>query len=236
MSFTDAVFDGESRLAGITARRIDDLSSLDSVLAEHEVVPLSIADLPALLSVVRPDVLIDARMRRREQPEAQRGLAPLTIGLGPGFVAGEITDLRVETGFGDDFGRVYERGATRPQSGGPPPILGYGRERFIYAPTAGRFRTTLRIGDTVSAGQPVASIDELPLQAPLDSALRGLTRDGVSVTVGTRVIEVDPRGAIEAPAGIGSRQARLGGVLLEAITQRTPPGRTGVSDSCVAGQ
>jgi hypothetical protein len=33
-------------------------------------------------------VLVDAPMRKRAIPENQRNLAPLVIGLGPGFVAG----------------------------------------------------------------------------------------------------------------------------------------------------
>ena len=44
-----------------------------------------IADVFQLLS---PDVLVDARMRRRVTPESQPGLALLVIGLGPKYEAG----------------------------------------------------------------------------------------------------------------------------------------------------
>ena len=60
-------------------------------------IPMVRVDLPATLAAIRPDVLIDARMRKREIPERQAGLAPLTIGLGPNFLAGLSTDLVVET-------------------------------------------------------------------------------------------------------------------------------------------
>ena len=41
-----------------------------------------------------------------------RGLAPLTIGLGPNFVAGETVDFAVETSWGDALGAVIKRGPT----------------------------------------------------------------------------------------------------------------------------
>ena len=70
--------------------------------AHGDEVLVSIApELGDVLAAVLPDVLVDARMRKRAQPETQRGLAPLTIGLGPNFVAGQTTDLAVETQWGD---------------------------------------------------------------------------------------------------------------------------------------
>ena len=39
----------------------------------------------------------DARMRKRDRPEAQHGLAPLAIRLGPTLVAGGMIDIVVET-------------------------------------------------------------------------------------------------------------------------------------------
>ena len=63
-------------------------------------------DLFSSIRVVSPEILVDARLQKRLQPEVQRGLAPLTIGLGPNFTAGVTTDLIVETSWGDDLGRV----------------------------------------------------------------------------------------------------------------------------------
>lgn len=37
-------------------------------------------------------ILVDAGMRRQATPERLRGRAGLTIGLGPGFVAGDTAD------------------------------------------------------------------------------------------------------------------------------------------------
>jgi hypothetical protein len=73
--------------------------------------------------------IVDARMRKRAVPEAQRGLAPMTIGLGPNFVAGETVDLAIETMWGDQLGAIIETGATLPLAGEPRPIGGVGRGR-----------------------------------------------------------------------------------------------------------
>lgn len=217
MAFTDAIFDGSAFLAGVAAKRIDDLALLAGLLAAREVIPVVVVELPALLNTVQPDILIDARMRKHLQPEVQRGLAPLTVGLGPNFVAGETTDLAVETSWGDDLGRVCYRGATRPLAGEPRSIAGHGRDRYVYAPVSGRFHTTFRIGDSVGAGQGVAWIGPSTLVAPLTGVLRGLTRDGVSVGVGTKVIEVDPRGPAAVVAGIGERPSRIAEGVLAAV-------------------
>jgi xanthine dehydrogenase accessory factor len=50
-------------------------------------------------------------MRKRDVPEVQRGLAPLTIGLGPNFLAGGNVDVGIERHW-DDLGRVIREGST----------------------------------------------------------------------------------------------------------------------------
>ena len=92
MAFTDAVFDGRAALAGIEAVRLDDVREIMGDLAAHVRVPVTVGDFSALVMAAGPDVLVDGRMRKRSQPEVQRGLATLTIGLGPNFLAGETTE------------------------------------------------------------------------------------------------------------------------------------------------
>jgi len=69
---------------------------------------------------VRPNVLIDARMRKPAHPESHLGLPELTIGLGPKFVAGQTTDLIVETAWGDGLRRVSNHGASTEILPGTP--------------------------------------------------------------------------------------------------------------------
>jgi xanthine dehydrogenase accessory factor len=171
----------------------------------------------SLLKTFQPAILVDARMRKRQQPEDQRGLAPLTIGLGPNFIAGENIDLAVETSWGDALGQVIYQGATLPLRGEPRPLAGHARDRYVYAPTGGVFSTELQVGDTVQAGQVVAWVDATPLHAPLSGRLRGLTHTGVPVGKGTKVIEVDPRPQSADIAGIAERPRRIAEGVLQAI-------------------
>jgi xanthine dehydrogenase accessory factor len=156
-------------------------------------------------------------MRKHAQPEIQRGLADLTIGLGPNFIAGETVDFAIETNWGESLGRIIESGATNPLQGEPREIDGHARDRYVYAPLAGVFHTSLQIGDIVMKGQEVALIDSTPLLAPIDGTLRGLTRDGVPISLKTKVIEVDPRVQNAQVFGIGERPARIADGVLTAI-------------------
>lgn len=217
MAFTDALFDGSAHLEGIEARLVVKLGSVSATLVERRFIPVTGLDLSLVLAHLQPIVLIDARMRKRHVPGDQRHLAPLTIGLGPNFTIGGNVHLAVETARGDDLGKVIASGSTRPLSGEPHPIDGHGRERFVYAPVAGRFETALRIGDPVQQGEPVAHIGACVLQAPLSGRLRGLTHHGVEITVGTKLIEVDTRGHEAQIYGIGERPRLIALGILRAL-------------------
>lgn len=217
MSFTDVVFDGHAVLDGVDARLIAGKSHLEESLASHQVIPVAVKDFYKLLKSLQPDILVDARMRKHLQPEVQRGLAELTIGLGPNFIAGETTDLAIETNWGASLRRIIERGATSPLQGEPREIEGHARDRYVYAPMAGIFHTALQIGDLVTQGQEVARIDATLLLAPITGILRGLTHDGVYVTPKTKIIEVDPRIHNAQIFGIGERPARIAEGVITAI-------------------
>lgn len=216
MAFADAVFDGRAELDGVAAVRVDDLDRVAALLAEGDTILVVTHDFATVLHFLRPDVLVDARMRKREQPESQRGLAPLTIGLGPNFTAGATTDVAIETAW-DGLGTVITKGASRPLGGEPREIEGHARDRYVYAPTTGSFHTKASIGDRVNRGDFVARIGTTDLRAPLSGALRGLSRDGVPVTTGTKVIEVDPRSGGVEVRGIGERPRRTAEGVLAAI-------------------
>lgn len=217
MAFTDAVFDGCATLEGVEARKADDLSRLQGILPRREFIPLVVADFFETLAVLHPRILVDARMRKHSQPETQIHLAELTIGLGPNFIAGETVHVAVETGWGEGLGKVIEHGSTNPLQGEPREIQGHARDRYVYAPAAGIFSTTHQIGDKVEAGEEIARIDAIPLTAPIGGTLRGLTRDGVPVSLSTKVIEIDPRIENAQVSGIAERPARIAKGVLEAV-------------------
>jgi xanthine dehydrogenase accessory factor len=221
MAFTDAIFDGDADLEGVTCRRIAVLKELAQPADWIAATTLPLED---VVEYLKPGVLVDARMRKRAVPEAQRGLARLTIGLGPNFVAGDTTDLAIETSWGERLGSVLTEGSPAPLAGEPRTYGGHARDRFVYAPAPGVFRTTARIGDQVDAGQVVATLDGLGLTAPLDGILRGLTHDGVMVDRGTKCVEVDPRGEMRFVTGIGERPGAIGDAVVRAVRAFFYPG------------
>ncbi len=222
MAFTDALFSGRAELDGVLAKHAQRRSDIRRMLRCRKAVPVSDAPIEFLLQAVRPDVLVDARMRKRAAPERQRGLAPVVIGLGPNFRAGENVDIAVETAYGAQLGAVIESGETQPLEGEPRELGGHARDRFIYASHAGTMRTTYRIGDHVEARTIVGVIDGTELPAPLSGWLRGLARDGAHVEQGNKVVEIDPIG--EAPRqGLGERPRRIAEGVLDAIERHSVP-------------
>ncbi len=217
MAFCDAIFNGSATLDGVTARLLDNISKLEAALAAHNQVPITVLDFSEIFAALQPKVMVDARMRKHEQPEVQIALAPFTVGLGPNFIAGENVHAAIETGWNDELGRVIWRGAARPLEGEPQSIAGHARDRYVYSPAAGLFRTAMQVGDAVFAGQEVARVDDISLHAPIAGVLRGLTHDGVPVARKTKVIEVDPRGAHAQISGIAQRPRRIAQGVLEAV-------------------
>lgn len=216
MAFSDALFDGAAELDGVTARRTNDTGELVRAVDRSAWIPVTALPFVQVHGAVTWDAVVDARMRKRAQPEPQRHLAPVTIGLGPGFVAGDHVSAAVETSW-EDLGRVVRHGSTLPLRGEPRTLAGAGRERYVYAPVAGRFATSRAIGEAVTAGETVARVDGMILTAPIDGAIRGLLRDGLMVAAATKVVEIDPRGPAAVVSGIGERPRRLAEGVLEAL-------------------
>lgn len=226
MAFTDAMYEDSAILAGVTGRRTSDVFSVRLMLEQRREIPLVAGSLAKMLECLRPQVLIDARMNKRSVPERQSGLAPLTIGLGPNFVAGDTTDLVIETAW-EGLGRILAEGSSRPLSGEPRPINGYGRERYVYAPSDGRFETEFGIGAKVGRGEPVACIGAAVIRVPLDGCLRGLTHTGAAVKAGTKVVEIDPRGDPAKAFGIAERPGKIALAVLAVVAAQYCPATTG---------
>jgi len=217
MSFTDAIFDEHATLDGVNARLVKRLYLLRGELVAHRAIPIVVKDFHELMQSLRPQILVDARMRKHIRPESQRGQAEFTVGLGPNFIASENVVVAIETSWGDSLGQIIEHGATNPLQGEPREIEGHARDRYVYAPIGGTFHTLLDIGDHVSQGQKVARIDSTPLLTPITGVLRGLTRDNVPVTPKTKVIEVDPRTQDAQVFGIGERPTRIAEGVCTAV-------------------
>lgn len=216
MSFADAIFDGETTLEGVIARRVESIN-LRGILLAPTFIPIITSDFFRLVKKLRPQVLVDARMRKHKKASFQFDLAQLVIGLGPNFVAGRNVHIAIETARGEDLGRVITKGKTRDLEGEPIAFDGHARDRYVYAPLRGKFSTHFQVGDTVTTGQVIAAINETQLTAPISGVLRGITHDNVPVEQHTKIIEIDPRGEQAQISGIGERPARIAEGVLAAI-------------------
>ncbi|HQY45870.1 MAG TPA: hypothetical protein PLE38_02925 [Usitatibacteraceae bacterium] len=219
MAFTDAWFEGAFRLDGVLARLAPSAADLAALLEGGEALPATDAPFAEALAALAPGIVVDARIHKHAAPSPLRGLARVTIALGPGFVAGADADFVIETAWGAELGRVIREGAARAYAGEPRPLDGHGRDRYAYAGAAGLFRTPRAIGEAVRAGDPVASIGEAAIVAPLDGILRGLTHDGAEVRAGAKVVEVDPRGDPAAAFGVGERPGRIAAGVVAAVAE-----------------
>jgi xanthine dehydrogenase accessory factor len=216
MSFVDAIFDGEATLEGVTARRVDGVN-LRGELISPRFIPVAVGDIFRLVEKLRPQILVDARMRKHRKPNRQFHLAPLTIGLGPNFSAGVNVHIAIETAHREHLGQVIQHGRTMPLDGEPIALDGHARDRYVYAPIAGKFSTPCQVGDKVAAGQVIAAINGTPLTALISGVLRGITHNNVPVEQKTKVIEIDPRGEQAQISGLGERPARIAEGVLVAI-------------------
>ena len=120
-------------------------------------------------------------------------MAPLTVGLGPGFTAGEDVDYVIETMRGHNLGRIIKTGSALPNTGVPGLIAGIGKERVIHSPAAGNMKNICQIADLVEKDQVIAMVGDTPVKATISGVIRGLIRDGYPVFEGMKIADIDPR-------------------------------------------
>jgi len=216
-SFARAVWEGEAHVDGLTARRVPGpqairacwMSGSIAVIIAPEIEPW---DELAMAAVV------DARMLKRAGDRIGPA-SPLTVGLGPGFRAGVDCHAVVETERGHWLGRVSWQGGASDDSGIPDALHGHLGERVVRAPTAGVVRCIAAIGDTVQAGALIAEISGTPVPAAIEGVVRGLIHDGVAVSKGLKIGDIDPRGVREHCFTISDKALAVGGGALAAILE-----------------
>ena len=216
MAFDDALEQGEVELAGVRARGAGGILGVVQLLQAGDVV--AVTDMPPddllCLGLVRG--VVDARLSRRERHADLRAVAGFSVGLGPGFVAGENVDLAIETA-PDLAAGILRDGSTLAAPGRSELIPGGGRERFGHARWSGLWLTPHAIGDAVAEGAVVGSCAGTKLRAPLAGRLSGLVRPGAVVPEGAILLEVDPRGDAGQWEGISPRAAGIAEAILEAV-------------------
>lgn len=213
--FSEAIRLGETSVEGVrgvlcatpAAARAAAEAGVVAVLADPEA---------ACARELSPDALVDAILAKRNLG-ITRDMAPVVVGVGPGFTAPVDCDAAVETMRGHYLGRVYYEGSPLPNTAVPGLIGGYAGERVMRAPADGVFEPCVEIGAEVRAGDVCATVAGEPMRATIDGVVRGLLQDGVRVTAGMKSGDVDPRCRPEYIRTVSDKASAVGGGVLEAI-------------------
>lgn len=230
VSFSEAVYDGTATVEGVTAERIAsaDRASVNHVLKEGRV-PLLVDPEGSSIPLLKPDIVVDAIIAKKNLGTAKE-MAPLVIGVGPGFTAGEDVDLVVESMRGHNLARIFTTGSALPNTGIPGNIGGFTKERVLHAEAAGYMKNIRQIGDIVEKGEEIARIYEkmtedgtfsgsyVSVEASISGMIRGLIREGYHFQKGFKIADIDPRESELANCFTISDKARsIGGSVLEAV-------------------
>jgi len=217
VAFSEAIFDSEKEVEGITAKRAESADHISEVWRDGKI-PILIDPDAKVKDFLKPDVLIDATLAKKNLGTKITD-ALLVIGLGPGFHAGWDVHLIVETNRGHNLGRIIANGEAEPNTGIPGSIAGYTEERVIRAPKAGNFKALKKIGDGVRANEKVGIIGNVEVRSRIAGVIRGLLRDGTEVWKGMKLGDVDPRGTKAHCYTISDKARTISGGVLQAILE-----------------
>jgi xanthine dehydrogenase accessory factor len=223
MAYASAVYEGHVRLDGVTAEHAPSLEQALGFLKSRHAIPVLVGDDGHVMTELRPGVIVDARLRKKERSSSRITDAPLVIGLGPGFTAGVEAHLVIETNRGPNLGRIITEGEADPFTGEPVEIAGHGKDRYLYAPRAGTFRTCFDIGHRVEAGQEVGDVGGTWLIAKVGGIIRGIVKDGLAVQAGVKLVDIDPRGDPQYLSELSQKAWTIADAVLTAIRQSCQP-------------
>lgn len=212
VAVAQAVFDGCCVIEGVKAVKINSVGEFDPSLGINVLVDPHAESIKAL----RPEIIIDAVIAKYNTG-TYKSMAPVVIGLGPGFRAPEDVSAAIETNRGHNLGRVITDGEPEPNTGDPGMVGGYGRERLLRAPAEGSIKIFRDIGDSVAKGEIIAEVAGKAVRANLPGVIRGLIHPSVIVTKGMKIGDVDPRNDPAYCLTISDKAMAVAGGVIEAI-------------------
>lgn len=215
VSFCQAIYSDEITVEGVKAVLVDSLDGINEAL-DNGFIPVAIDGKGEMIKHIEPIAVVDSILAKKNMG-TNREMAPMTIGVGPGFEAGVDVDLVVETIRGHFLGKVLHEGKATLNTGIPGDIMGFKEERIVRAGASGIVRNFYNIGDTVKAGDPICDIDGHIVYANLSGTLRGMIKEGLYVKEGMKIGDIDPRGITEYAYTISEKARAIGGGVLEGI-------------------
>lgn len=221
VAFSEAVVNGEAVVEDVTAKRAETAAEAMEIVRSGKIAVLADPELVEARKL-HPDVLVDAILAKRNLGTKMDD-APVVIGVGPGFTAGQDCHAVVETMRGHTLGRAIYRGSALPNTNIPGLIGGFTGERVLRAPKNGVFCSCRKIGDAVREGEIVGYVEAAAVSCTIGGVLRGLIADGTSVFEGLKIGDVDPRGEKDYCFTASDKAIAIGGGVLEAILHLTHP-------------
>lgn len=212
VAVAQAVFDGCCVIEGMKAVKITSVGEFDPSLGINVLVDPHAESIKAL----RPEIIIDAVIAKYNTG-TYKSMAPVVIGLGPGFRAPDEVFAAIETNRGHNLGRVITDGEPEPNTGDPGMVGGYGRERLLRAPAEGSIKIFRDIGDSVAKDEIIAEVAGEAVRANLPGVIRGLIHPSVIVTKGMKIGDVDPRNDPSYCLTISDKAMAIAGGVIEAI-------------------
>lgn len=232
VSFSEAVYAGESTVEGMRCQRAENEQEAWNLLREEGLALLVDPKAEAVENFSPADnwtshgfrliTLIDAVIAKKNLGTS-REMAPFVAALGPGFTAGLDCDAVIETMRGHNLGRIITEGSAMPNTGVPGTIAGHNADRVIHAPADGLLHQVRHIGEVVEKDGVIAEIlqengEKAEIRAPFTGLLRGLIHEGYRVTEGLKIADIDPRvEERENSFRISDKSRSLGGAVLLAV-------------------
>lgn len=215
VSFCEAIYSGEITVEGVKAILVNSLDEVNEAL-HNGFIPVLIDEKGEMIKNIKPIAVVDSILAKKNMG-TNKDMAPITIGLGPGFEAGVDVDLVVETVRGHYLGKVLHEGKAAANTGIPGDIMGFREERIVRAGASGIVKSFYNIGDNVKEGEQICEIDDNIVYANLTGTLRGMIKEGLYVNKGLKIGDIDPRGITEYAYTISEKARAIGGGVLEGI-------------------
>lgn len=215
VSLAEAVTAGTAEVEGIRGILCKGLADMEQAWAEGAV-PVTVDPEGEWIRKLKPLAVVDAILAKRNMGTTL-DMAPIVLGLGPGFAVGADVHAVVETNRGHRVGKVLYAGSAEPNTGVPGNIEGYTTERILRAPVEGVVKNHKAIGDMVEADEIVMEVSGIPVKADIRGMLRGMIAEGTEVTQGFKIGDVDPRADRSACFEISDKARAVAGGVLEAI-------------------
>lgn len=216
VSFGQAVYEGETAVEGVTARRVEDPHQALDLARQGEAIPVLVDPEARVVEILKPRVLVDGIMAKRNTGTCISD-APLVIALGPGFTAGLDCHAAIETNRGHWLARILYQGSPQPDTKTPGKVKGYTKGRVIRTPADGHLSPVARLGDRLRKGDVIGYVDGHEVRAMFDGVLRGLIHPQAPLTKGLKIGDLDPRDVDRHCFTMSEKSLAIGGAVLEAV-------------------